>query len=169
MIPFPPTIAAWLASKTAGIAGRALMWLLIILIGFAPFYLSYRAGFNASEAKHVKAEAKAQIADLQWLVNERETNARLAGDYVLRRAATTVRYEKLLRRIHDVTTVYRDAPDAAPQPLPRCVFTVGFARLWDRASAGAAFEPDATGGVSGTASTAAATSPAAASDAISSQ
>lgn len=169
MIPFPPAIAAWLASKTAGIAGRALLWLLIILIGFAPFYLSYRAGFNASEAKHAKTEAKAQIADLQWLVNEHETNARLAGDYVLRRAATTVRYEKLIRRIHDVTTVYRDAPGAAPQPLPRCVFTVGFARLWDSASAGAASEPDAASGVPRTAPAAAAAAPAAAPTAIGDQ
>lgn len=39
----------------------------------------------------------------------------------------------LLQRITDVTTVYVPSPGAAPEPLPRCVFTAGFVREFNAA------------------------------------
>lgn len=39
----------------------------------------------------------------------------------------------LLQRITDVATVYVPSPGAAPEPLPRCVFTAGFVREYNAA------------------------------------
>lgn len=152
----PPVIAAWLAKKGVGVAVRALRWVLILLAAFAPFWMTWRAGYQASEAKHAHAAAAAQMANLQWLLSGAERNAQLAGDYYLRRAETSVRYDTLIRRIHDVTTVYREAAAAPAQPLPVCMFTRGFVRVWDSASAGADAVPGTAGSVPAAAPTAAA-------------
>jgi hypothetical protein len=40
---------------------------------------------------------------------------------------------QLSRNVPRVTTIYRPAPNAAPQPLPACLFTTGFVRNWNAA------------------------------------
>lgn len=50
--------------------------------------------------------------------------------------------QALLKRINDVTTVYVPRPGAAPEPLPRCVFTAGFVREYN-AAIGAGHVPGA--------------------------
>ena len=62
----------------------------------------------------------------------------------------------LLQRISDVTTVYVPSPGAAPEPLPRCVFTAGFVREYN-AAIGAG--TDLPGDAQGTAATAASPAP----------
>lgn len=42
--------------------------------------------------------------------------------------------DRLTGEIHRVTTLYRRAQGAAAEPLPQCVFTRGFVRLYDEAT-----------------------------------
>ncbi len=51
----------------------------------------------------------------------------------LQRRKDQVVYQTLIKEVPRVTTVYRPAPGAAEQPLPRCVFTAGFVRVWNSA------------------------------------
>jgi hypothetical protein len=98
----------------------------------------YYAGWNARD-RIVEIEAKeAQLVDLRVLLADADYNARLVGDYVLRRAETTVEYRTIRERIPHVTTHFISAPgppDAPPvlEPLPRCVFTDGFVSVWNDA------------------------------------
>ncbi|WP_273454978.1 hypothetical protein [Nevskia ramosa] len=128
------------------VVAHLLRWLAIVLAALLPFWLTWRAGFNTSERAHAMQAAVATAADLTWLVDRHERNAQLAGDYVLRRAATSVRYQEIVRRIPHVVVAYREVPGAPLQPLPRCVFTGGFVRLWNDALAGGEAMPAGPGG-----------------------
>lgn len=62
----------------------------------------------------------------------------------------------LLQRITDVTTAYVPSPGAAPEPLPRCVFTAGFVREYNAAIG---VDTDLPGPAQGAAATAAGSAP----------
>lgn len=64
-----------------------------------------------------------QLADQQR--NHRQTTDRLSGE---------------IARVNDL---YRKALDAEPEPLPACVFTRGFVRVWDEATGARTAVPEA--------------------------
>ncbi len=57
------------------------------------------------------------------------------------RSAHAQETQQLKGRIPRVTTQYRPAPDAPLQPAPRCVFTRGFASVWNDAISAAGASP----------------------------
>ncbi|MCX7061372.1 MAG: hypothetical protein NTZ11_10830 [Gammaproteobacteria bacterium] len=125
----------------------------------APFWLAWRAGYNTRSAEIQEAQTRDTATQMAWLVDQHERNAQLAGDYVLRRAATRTRYLQVFRSIPDVTSEFRPAPGAPLQPIPGCVFTGGAVRLWNRALEGAADDSAAAGRVPAAAGTAGAADP----------
>lgn len=76
----------------------------------------------------------------------------LAADLVAKRDELRTTTEKLTGEIKSVTTLYRRALDAQPEPLPPAVFTVGFVRVWNSALFGTAAAATAAVPSSGTTS-----------------
>ena len=94
---------------------------------------SYYAGWSVRDS-HARADAaKAETAKLSALLQDADYNAKLAGDYVLRRAATEFRVITLKEKVPHVVTHYIPSPGAAPVPAPQCVFTNGYVGLWNDA------------------------------------
>lgn len=62
----------------------------------------------------------------------------LAADLVAKRDERRAVTDKLNGEIQRVTTLYRRALDAQPEPLPPALFTVGFVRVWNSALFGTA-------------------------------
>lgn len=71
------------------------------------------------------------IADLR---TEQEKSNRLASQLANTKDDLRRTTEKLTGEIVHVTTLYRRALDAKPEPLPVAVFTTGFVRVWNNAN-----------------------------------
>lgn len=98
-------------------------------------WASSRAATQAS-----KTESKAQKALIDSLRDAElmRDGAQLRGDALAIQLANTRNdldelNRQLSRNVSRVTTIYRPAPNAAPQPLPACLFTTGFVRNWNAA------------------------------------
>lgn len=128
-------------------------WSLYIcaVVGFMLF--SHHLGTASERRKWELKESAQHVSNLQLLLANSDYNAQLAGDYYLRRAATETRYKTITRKVPDVTTSYVPAAGASAVPIPDCIITAGFVRLWNDAltagerlpsTAGVAAEP-ATG------------------------
>ena len=88
----------------------------------------------ALRAQAAERDAKAAAQQL------RDTLARfdqLAGELASTQRENRQTTDRLTGEIARVTTLYRQARDAAPEPLPACVFTRGFVRVWDEATGAA--------------------------------
>lgn len=109
----------------------------------------YAHGFDTAKAQgdlalntFQLAQAHAKTAAAQ-LANDRYaaavTRANQAEQALLAtRTQLAQQQHRAQEQIDAVTQTYRTSLAAAPQPLPRCVFTRGFVRLWnDRAAASA--------------------------------
>lgn len=158
---------AWLVRRFgAGAAERiqSLLWALLaitIVVGFWAAYsvAAYRYGVSVERTRgeqkalqlalqHERALSDQRARSLK-LLNESVAIAEQLRDHIDRLAQqrqTTVR--TIIKRIPDVTTVYLPAPGAAAEPLPACLFTAGYRRLWNTALEAdrlrAATDPDAT-------------------------
>lgn len=87
----------------------------------------------AQDKKHSEqmlAQLQARESDLKTAIQIRDD---LTQALSLANADLAEQRVQLARKVPHVTTVYRPAPDAAPQPLPACVFTAGFVRDWNSA------------------------------------
>lgn len=87
----------------------------------------------AQDKKHSEqmlAQLQARESDLKAAIQIRDD---LTLALSLANADLAEKRVQLSRKVSHVTTVYRPAPDAAPQPLPACVFTTGFVREWNTA------------------------------------
>ena len=130
--------ASYLISKLGKPLGYAVMVLTPVLLIFGSLAGMYYMGWSARGHVLEIEKKDAQIVELRLQLVDADANARLVGDYVLRRAATTVEYRTIRERIPHVTTHFISAPgppDAplALEPLPRCVFTDGFVSVWNDA------------------------------------
>lgn len=88
------------------------------------------------------AEASAKAAAKRLQEEQARTNqlaSQLADQQRLHRQTT----DRLSGEIARVNDLYREALDAPPKPLPACVFTRGFVRLWDEATGARAPVPEA--------------------------
>ncbi|MFJ2712210.1 DNA-packaging protein [Pseudomonas sp. NPDC087346] len=75
--------------------------------------------------------AKKSLADLR---TEQEKGNQLASQLADTKDELRKKTEKLTGEITRVTTLYRRALDAQPEPLPSAVFTAGFVRVWNTAN-----------------------------------
>lgn len=82
---------------------------------------------HAEQALQAAAESKLQLLQQVTRANQAEDQLLVSYD----RHAEEV--QLLKERIPDVTTIYRPAPGAATQPIPRCVFTAGWLRDYNTA------------------------------------
>lgn len=82
---------------------------------------------HAEQALQVATENKQQLLQQVARANQAEDQLLVSYD----RHAEEV--QLLKERIPNVTTIYRSAPGAAAQPIPRCVFTAGWLRDYNTA------------------------------------
>lgn len=129
-------IWAWLVGKVGKVGKLAAAAIAaVVLVGavVGPFWLAYHMGWTARDAQAQRETKDTRIASLEQLLAFGDQVNGIVGDYVLRRGQSEIVYRTLKQEVPRVVTVYRTAPDAAPQPLPQCLFTRGFVRVWDAA------------------------------------
>ncbi|MDZ4378777.1 MAG: hypothetical protein U0973_11550 [Xanthomonadaceae bacterium] len=161
-MPMPKLPLVWVArlaklrAKLPLIAGALAVVLLVLGSVYAVGRVQGRAaGTQACEASHAKALAKAQAQ------TQRQIDALTSKGDALDRALTNERARfarentALQRRIEHVSTQYRAAPGAAPQPAPVCVFTRGWLRDYNAAYGVPAATAAAAAGLDAAASAAA--------------
>ena len=137
-----------------------LIWLLVVAAAVGGLALNhsdgYDQGFALAKAQgdaaldKQKAEHEAELRRLAEAANTELKKAadeliasqaygnQLAADLVAKRDELRAVTDKLTGEIQRVTTLYRRARDAQPEPLPPALFTVGFVRVWNSALFGAA-------------------------------
>lgn len=84
-----------------------------------------------ARAQAAEASAKAAAKRLQ---DEQARNDKLASDLAEQQRQNRKTTDYLTGEIARVADLYREALDAPPKPLPACVFTAGFVRVWDEAT-----------------------------------
>ncbi|MBA6130804.1 DNA-packaging protein [Pseudomonas juntendi] len=138
----------------------AVTWLLVLAIAVGSAALVYSNGYDQGFAL-AKAQGDAALdkqgkeheAELRYmaesaviglkkaadeLIASQAYGNQLAADLVAKRDELRAVTDKLTGEIQRVTTLYRRALDAQPEPLPPALFTVGFVRVWNSALFGTA-------------------------------
>ena len=159
---------AWLVRRFGAAAAariQSALWVLLaitLVVAFWTVYavVAYRYGVSVERTRgaqqalqlalqHERALSDQRARSLK-LLNESVAIAEELRDHVDRLAKarqTTVR--TIIKRIPDVTTLYVPSAGAALEPLPACLFTAGYRRLWNAALEAdrlrAAADSDATG------------------------
>lgn len=95
-----------------------------------------------TRALAAEADAKAAAKNL---LDEQARNDKLASDLAEQQRQHRQTTDRLSGEIARVNDLYREALDAPPKPLPACVFTTGFVRVWDEATGAAAPVPTSAG------------------------
>lgn len=130
-------------------------WLLVLAIAVGSVALVYsnghEQGFALAKAQGDAAldkQGKEHEAELRYmaesaviglkkaadeLIASQAYGNQLAADLVAKRDELRAVTDKLTGEIQRVTTLYRRALDAQPEPLPPALFTVGFVRVWNSA------------------------------------
>lgn len=112
--------------------------------GYAKAYAEADAALQTLKRLHaeeIALRAQAAERDAKTAAQQlRDTLARfdlLAGELASTQRENRKTTDRLTGEIARVTDLYRTALDAAPEPLPACVFTRGFVRVWDEATGAA--------------------------------
>ncbi|MFI8744502.1 DNA-packaging protein [Pseudomonas sp. NPDC077186] len=84
-------------------------------------------------ARAITAEASAKAA-AKRLQDEQARNDKLAADLAEQQRQHRKTTDRLTGEIARVNDLYREALDAPPKPLPACVFTAGWVRVYDEAT-----------------------------------
>lgn len=84
-----------------------------------------------ARARAAEASAKESAKRLQ---DAQAHNDKLAADLATQQRQHRKTTDYLSGEIARVNDLYRTALDAEPEPLPTCVFTAGFVRVWDEAT-----------------------------------
>lgn len=93
-----------------------------------------------ARARAAEASAKTAAKRLQ---EEQARNDKLASDMAEQQRQHRKTTDYLTGEIARVADLYREALDAPPKPLPACVFTVGWVRIYDEATGARAAVPGA--------------------------
>ncbi|MCQ4242400.1 hypothetical protein [Stutzerimonas stutzeri] len=88
-------------------------------------------GLELERAQVAAANAKTAAKRLQ---DEQARNDQLAANLAAEQRKHRQVTDYLTEEIARVNDLYREALDAPPKPLPACVFTAGFVRVWDEAT-----------------------------------
>lgn len=91
-----------------------------------------------ARAQATAADAKAAAKRLQA---EQARNDKLAADLAEQQRQHRTTTDRLTGEIARVNDLYREALDAPPKPLPACVFTAGWVRVYDQATGARAAVP----------------------------
>ena len=86
------------------------------------------------DLERAKVAADSAKQGAKKLQDEQARNDRLASDLAELQRTMRKTTDRLTGEIDRVNDLYRDALDAQPKPLPACVFTAGFVRVWDEAT-----------------------------------
>ncbi|WP_282339407.1 DNA-packaging protein [Pseudomonas sp. PS02288] len=113
-----------------------------------------RAEYAAEKQAQAEAGQKAAEAAAAKLRDEQARGNQLAADLAAEKDKRRKTTDRLIGEIARVNDLYRAALDAPAEPLPACVFTTGFVRVWNEASGIAASASVPTNsGASGVAAT----------------
>lgn len=126
----------WLTKVAGKLAGPPLVVIAIAAVLFGLGWLIWQDGYDARDQEARTEQLELRIDRLQYLADMATFSANLSGEYVLRRGQAEVIYRTIRQEIPRVVTVFKTAPGAPAQPLPRCVFTTGFVSLWNHALSG---------------------------------
>lgn len=85
----------------------------------------------ADAARQAEADAKEAAKRLQ---EEQQRADRLAAELATQQRKHRTTTDRLTGEIARVNDLYREALDAQPKPLPACVFTAGWVRVYDEAT-----------------------------------
>ncbi|MBU0809630.1 MAG: DNA-packaging protein [Gammaproteobacteria bacterium] len=96
-----------------------------------------RSDHQALELKRAQAAAADAKAAAKRLQDEQARNDQLAADLAEQQRQYRQTTDRLTGEIARVNDLYRDALDAPPKPLPACVFTAGWVRIYDEATGAA--------------------------------
>lgn len=100
---------------------------------------------QALELKRAQAAAVDAKAAAKKLLDEQARNDKLAADLAEQQRTNRKTTDRLTGEIARVNDLYLKALDAEPEPLPACVFTVGWVRVYDEGTGAiAAGMPPAT-------------------------
>lgn len=100
------------------------------------------AEVELAQARHAADSAKAAA---KKLLDEQARNDKLAADLADQQRTNRKTTDRLTGEIARVNDLYVKALDAEPEPLPACVFTVGWVRVYDEGTGAiAAGMPSAT-------------------------
>ncbi|WP_158603081.1 DNA-packaging protein [Pseudomonas sp. AOB-7] len=91
-------------------------------------------------ARAIAAEASAKAA-AKRLQDEQGRNDKLAADLAEQQRQHRQTTDRLTGEIARVNDLYREALVAPPKPLPACVFTAGWVRVYDEATGARAAVP----------------------------
>lgn len=124
------------AASLAGIGGLALGLTLGVLVeGWrlgAQLEAQRATHAEQREAQEHRARLGAEQAAKALQAEQQRADALAARLAEQQRQHRTTR-DQLQKEVTRVSTLYRKALDAAPEPVPACVFTRGWVRLYDRA------------------------------------
>ncbi|NWA40781.1 DNA-packaging protein [Pseudomonas reactans] len=87
-----------------------------------------------AELARTKADADRAKADAKKLQDEQARNDKLASDLVNQQRKHRQTTDRLSGEIARVNDLYRKALDAEPEPVPACVFTAGWVRVYNEAT-----------------------------------
>lgn len=125
------------AASLAGIGGLALGLTLGVLVeGWrlgAQLEAQRATHAEQREAQERRARLGAEQAAKALQAEQQRADALAARLAEQQRQHRTTR-DQLQKEVTRVSTLYRKALDAAPEPVPACVFTRGWVRLYDRAT-----------------------------------
>lgn len=121
-------------------SGLALGVIACVLCAGGGYWLGYRYAYTWGSAeleklKETHAEQSRQAAEANGLqLQQQVTRANQAEQLLLNDHDLHAQEgQPIEERIPDVVTVYRPAQAVAPEPIPRCVFTVGWLRDYNTA------------------------------------
>lgn len=150
-------VASWIKP-----AGSLLLLGLVAWIVATALAEVYRAGYAKAQTEgdlaletlrgeHQEQElARARAAELSTkaaakrLQEEQTRNDKLASDLAEQQRQHRKTTDYLTGEIARVADLYRKELDAEPEPLPACVFTAGWVRIYDEATGARAALPAAT-------------------------
>ncbi|TBV12769.1 hypothetical protein [Stutzerimonas kirkiae] len=105
-----------------------------------------RGDYQQQELARAQASAADAKASAKRLQDEQARNDQLAADLAEQQRQHRKTTDRLTGEIARVNDLYRDALDAPPKPLPACVFTTSWVRLYDEATGAAVPTADDSSG-----------------------
>lgn len=122
-------------------------------LGYSKAQAEGKAALEVLRAEHAQAEAdlaRAAASDAKAAAQALREQAQRADQAAAHLADQQRQYrqntDRLTGEIARVNDLYRAALDAPPEPLPACVFTRGFVRVWDEATGAAVPAAEHPGG-----------------------
>ena len=107
-----------------------------------------QTGADLVKARRAENDAKEFAKTLTTLQARADGLASTLAEQQRQHRKTTDRLSGEIARVNDL---YRDALDAPPKPLPACVFTAGWVRVYNEATGAGTAAVRPTGGTGGTA------------------